>query len=138
MKEKLLIAIFEEDISEVKKSLYEGEDINSEGENGYTPLMQAAKVESIEITQLLIQNGALVYSKDHEHCTPLHIAVDASIDGAIQNNEKPGDESISVIHLLLKDGADPSLQYLHDKSALDWALEYNSNKTIEALTNEKT
>ncbi len=69
---------------------------------------------------------------------PLHIAVDISIDDVFQNNEMPGEENISIIQLLIKNGVDPFLQNIHGKNALDWSSEYKSNKVIEILTNEKT
>ena len=129
-------AIWEEDFDKVRLLVDYGADLNRQGSNGYTPLMQAAEMENIEIAQFLIEHGANINSTGHEGATPLHIAVDISIDGTIQSGGSPGEEPLEMIHFLLKNGADKHLADSKGKSALNWAEDYKSQKVIVAMQNE--
>jgi len=135
MNEPLWDAIWREDIEEVKRLLSPSIDFTIQASNGHTLLMQAAEMENLEVADLLISKGAGINSKGYNGATPLHIAVDNSIDGIIQNGGKPGDEPIEFISFLLKHGADQHLKDNDGRSALDWAISYKSKKVIGVLTN---
>ena len=67
--------------------------------------MQAAEMEHIAIARLLMDRGADPNHPGYRGYTPLHIAVDISIDGTVQNGGHPGDEPTEMIELLLERGA---------------------------------
>jgi len=48
-----------------------GADIETEDDEGWTPLHWAARMESFEVAQLLIQSGADIEAEDNEGWTPL-------------------------------------------------------------------
>jgi hypothetical protein len=54
--------------------------------------MQAVEMENPAITQLLLHRGADVDRLGDHGYTPLHIAVDSSIDGTIQTGGHAGEE----------------------------------------------
>jgi ankyrin repeat protein len=126
-------AIWEGDFDKVRAIVENGVDLDVLGSNGHTPLMQSAEMEDLEITKYLIQAGAKINFPGHEGATPLHIAVDISIDGIIQNGGSPGDEPLEMINFLLSKGADKDLKNSKGESALNWAESYSSNKVVSAL-----
>ena len=135
IKESLWDAIWREDLEEVRHLLKPGTDFSLQASNGHTLLMQAAEMENIEIAELLISQGADINCQGHNGATPLHIAVDVSIDGNIQNGGEPGDEPTDFILFLLNNGASPDLEDDNGKSSIDWAVSYNSKKVISVLNN---
>jgi ankyrin repeat protein len=67
----------EKDISEIKKLISEGADVNAMDSDGFTPLIAAVgNGASIEIFQLLIDNGADVNAPDLDGKTALHWVMD--------------------------------------------------------------
>ena len=133
LQEKLIHAIWREDIREVEALLESGADINAAGSKGWTPLMQAAEMQNLSIARLLLQREARINHAGRDGCTPLHIAVDISIDGTLQNGSRPGDEPIEFIQFLLEQGASLSLMDANGKTPLNWASAYNSKKVVEFL-----
>ena len=138
MNEPLWDAIWREDVEEVRCHLEQPLDLNLQASNGYTALMQATEMENIEIAELLIFKGAVINGQGYEGATPLHIAVDISIDGTIQNGGELGEEPIGFISFLLKNGADQSIKDKNGKTALDWAISYKPKKIIGLLTSANT
>lgn len=133
LQDDLIDAIWREKKRKVESLLNSGADVNIAGSKGWTPLMQAAEMENLSITHLLLDKGADVnWPGDHGY-TPLHIAVDISIDGTIQNGGRPGDEPTEIIELLLRNGASPLARDDDGKTALDWAVDYHSNKVIDLI-----
>jgi hypothetical protein len=76
-------------------------------EYGRTPLHYAAWNGHIEITHLLLQNGAEVNVRDNDGRTPLHCAA--------------GNGNVDVLHLLVENGADLEAQNNYGWRALHWA-----------------
>ena len=122
-------AVFREDISEIENFLAAG-DLDSKG---YTPLMQAAEIESIEIIKLLLASGANISQIGAAGYSCLHVAVDLSIDRTIQTGGNPGDEPTHILEILLDHGADILQPNDNGESALDLARKYNSEKIIHYL-----
>lgn len=135
MEEKLWDAIWNEDFDKVKSLIDKHDDFSVQSINGYTILMQASEMENQEIVDLILSKGADINGKGYNGATPIHIAVDISVDSNIQKGGKLGDESVDFILHLLSKGADPNIKNNDGKSALDWAKIYNSQKIIAALTN---
>lgn len=93
-------------------------------------LLQAIQYEEPELAQLCIENGAdvnYVYDGDQKW-TILHEAFDCAIDGMIQNDlEKPTEEIIRIIELLVNNGADPLKKDSFNKTPLDLLNIYTIN-----------
>lgn len=125
------------DIEYVKKSLREGINLNCRSEIGWTLLFYAIDNERKELVEFLIENGANVNYPSSNGCTPLHLAVDYSIDSTIQTGGQQGDEPLDMIKYLIDEGADVDAKDSKGKSPLDIAKIYNSKKVIEFLQGYK-
>ncbi len=125
--------IWKENIEKVRAHVVLGADLNEQGENGHTPLMQAVEMENLKITQYLIAHGAEINLAGHGGDTPLHIAVDVAIDGVIQNNRCDEDVPLEMIDYLIKNGASLKIKNDKGKTALNWAEDYQSKKVIDFL-----
>jgi len=133
IQDQLIEAIWREKRSKVEALLGSGADVNVAGSKGWTPLMQAVEMDNAAITRLLLDRGADVNRPGDHGYTPLHIAVDISIDGTIQTGGHPGEEPTEMIEMLLVRGASPFARDAKGETALDWALNYKSQKVAEIL-----
>lgn len=86
--------ILQEDIQGVQQWLRHASELNELDEYGFTPLIEAAIVDNIKISQLLLDRGADPNLQDVTGGTPLHWAVE-------NNNE-------TLCQLLLEHGANPN------------------------------
>lgn len=86
-------AIIRQDVHAIEQMLRH-EDINGLDEYGFTPLIEAAIIDSLQMTKLLLQKGADANGKDVTGATALHWAV--------ENN------NLALCELLLKNDADPN------------------------------
>ena len=87
--------------------------------NGWTPLYFAAYNGHVEITRLLLQNGADVNVRSHGGNTPLHWA-------AIQGH-------VDILHLLVENGADLEAQNNYGERALHIATRCGHLPFIQEL-----
>lgn len=87
-------AIINQNYPAVRQYLSSGADINQTDEFGFTPLIETAIVNDIELTKLLLDHGADVNEKDMVGGTALHWSV--------ENN------NLEMTRLLLKHGANPN------------------------------
>jgi len=62
----------------VKSLLASGADINAKDNNGWTPLIEAAQEDHLEIVTLLLEKGADINSKTTKGATALIIAAQQS------------------------------------------------------------
>ena len=131
--DKLINAVRRGDIPEVQALLISGADANGVGSTGSTPLTQAAETGNLVIARLLLDRGANVNYPNRRGFTPLHIAVDASIDATIQDAGKQGDEETKMIELLLEYDASTTVPDHHNKTPLDLAANYRSQKVVSLL-----
>lgn len=133
VQDSLTKAIWRGDVEEVRALLSSGASLDEPDAKGITPLMQAAGMENAAITHLLLSIGADVNKQGHMGQTPLHFAVDSSIDGTIQTGGVQGDEPTEIIELLLVHGADISIRDVKGETPLDWARGYHSEKITRLL-----
>lgn len=87
-------AILQEDLHAVQQLLRYGDDLNQIDQYGFTPLIEAAIADNIEISRLLLNAGALPNLQDVTGGTALHWAA--------ENN------NYELVQLLLSKGADPN------------------------------
>jgi ankyrin repeat protein len=73
-KYKLFKAIIDENVNEVKTIIEEGVNLNSSDKSGDTPLHLSVTLGSLEITRLLLSNGAYIDQPNKLGETPLKIA----------------------------------------------------------------
>ena len=88
-------------------------------ENGMISLHYAAWNGPIEISRLLLQNGADVNAKDNSVSTPLHLA---AMNG-----------HIDILHLLVENGADLEAQNNTGSRTLHYAARYGRLPFIQEL-----
>lgn len=87
-------AIIEQNAGSVREFMHYGIDVNQIDEYGFTPLIEAAIVNNIEISRYLLDNGANPNLQDATGGTPLHWAAD--------------NDNIELCKLLLDHRADPN------------------------------
>ncbi len=113
----------------IRLLLKSGADANAHGIYGLTPLMQVAMFmysadHAVELLSVLIENGAMVNSRDDEGYTALMLAA------------RSGDNP-KVVNFLLAKGADAKASNCEKKMALDFARESKNAETIKILENLK-
>ncbi|QDU42184.1 Ankyrin repeats (3 copies) [Symmachiella dynata] len=109
--------------SAIKRLLASGVNLNRRGRYSLSAIACAAETdETGEIIRLLVTAGADVNLPDARGTTPLFVAVDVAIDGAIQTNKPTFDWS--AVAVLLESGADPYLKDGRGKTVFDVARAY--------------
>jgi ankyrin repeat protein len=115
-------------VDELNEYLASGGDINAVTPvSGWSLLHCAVENQNLELIQLLAKYGANLNAKDIYGTTPLHLAVDIDIDGAVQNGENV---SFETTQLLLSLGADEFARDKKGRTPRDWA---NRSSQILAL-----
>ncbi|KOP78570.1 hypothetical protein AMS59_12080 [Lysinibacillus sp. FJAT-14745] len=120
-------------------------------EYGFTLLHAAVSAENPELIKYLIDLGVDVNSRNDEGISPLHIVLypevaeclldhGALIDITANDGNTPlhtqvsnGEESIDIIQLLLKRGANPEIKNAFGKIALDIAKSREETLIIKEL-----
>ncbi len=87
-------AILQEDFAAVQNLIHQGDDVNQLDEYGFTPLIEAAIANNIEISKFLLRAGADVNLTDATGGSALHWAA--------ENN------NLDLTKILLKAGANPN------------------------------
>lgn len=87
-------AILQEDINTVRQVLRYGDDINQIDEYGFTPLIETAIVNNVELTQLLLSNRADPNKQD--------VTGGTALQWAVENN------NLTMCKLLLSNRANPN------------------------------
>jgi uncharacterized protein len=87
----------------------------------FSALTSAIEHEDFVEVKKIVEDGIDVNQKDFYGATPLHLAVDSSIDGTIQTGGSPGDEPTEIILYLLKHGANLTAKDSFGKTPIDWA-----------------
>lgn len=87
-------AILQEDTDAIRQVLRYGEDVNQIDEYGFTPLIEAAIVDNLEISAFLLSQGADPNKQD--------VTGGTALQWAVENNNQ------ALCTLLLKRGANPN------------------------------
>jgi len=115
LNKEFLRAVLMEEFEEAKNYLRQGADINAKNYFGSTALFLAVKQRNLDFTKFLLEHSADINHQNHVGESALMYATSS-----------PG--KADVIHLLLKNGADPELTDSKGKTAFIYSLE---NKQFE-------
>lgn len=72
------------DAESLLEHIMDGEDVNLRDKYGYTPLMFAAKDNSLEMIDILLEHGADLHAENKFGDTALHIAASSAQPKAVQ------------------------------------------------------
>ena len=109
----------EGNITEIKRQLDFGKDVNSKNQFGATPLHFAAKQGHKNLATILITEGADTNAEAYDKSTPLHSAV---ISGYKE-----------VAEQLIANGADVNAKGYEGSTPLDNAIEFKHSDTVDLL-----
>jgi ankyrin repeat protein len=135
-------AVMSHSLSELKRAIADGNQVNVPDREGRTALFYAAQDGELEIVAELISSGANVNAQDRTLKTPLHFAAGnyqrdvaelllrsrAHVNAADSHGNTPLSDAVfgsrgrgELIQLLLSHGADRTLKNLHGVSPQDLA-----------------
>lgn len=112
-------AILQEDIDSVRQHLRYGDDVNQIDEYGFRPLIEAAIVDNLAISKLLLEQGADPNSQD--------VTGGTALQWAVENN------NIKLCQLLLKNRANPNAYNLAGQPLLAMPILRNQPKLKQLL-----
>lgn len=130
---ELTDAIDSGDVERVRQLLRDGHEANTPNAHGESPMAVAAMSNNVELLELLARHGGAVNGSDEGGWTPLHFAVDHSIDAAIQSGGKPGDERVEAVSWLLSKGADCDARTSDGATPRDIAADYKSKRVLDLI-----
>ena len=136
----------------IQELIKDGLDVNSKGNDGWTPLHWAVWNGNTELAKALIQAGAKVNTKDNGGLTPLHRAAyynhtevaKALIEAGAQVDIKDND-GLTPLHravwgggaelatALIQAGAQVNTKDNYSRTPLHWAKEFNHQAMIDLL-----
>lgn len=127
-KQALLTKLIDKnDLDGVKELLKKHKlNINHKDKYGNTPLHYAV-LESPQLVQFLIDNGANVNAVDNDEHTPLHVAIAAKTN----INKK-----LKIISILFENDAKVNKANKDGNTALHFAVKYNLPEVVKALLSE--
>ena len=126
-------AIFSGNVSEVTRLLENGRSANEKDHNVNPVLFVAIESGSISVVELLLKNGADVNAMGQQGFTPLHLAVENTVDENGNDYVLADEEELDIVACLLKAGADVNLLNEMGVSAIDIAEEYGFDQIILLL-----
>lgn len=97
-------AILQEDLHAVNQALNFGEDINQIDQYGFTPLIEAAIIDNVEISSFLLKQGANSQQQD--------VTGGTALQWAVENN------NVDLCQLLIEHGANPNAYNFSGKPIL--------------------
>ena len=104
---ELLLAAEDGNVSEVRRLVAEGADVNMQGEGGWSPLHLAAGNGHVEVVATLVELGADVNVQTTDGWRPLHLAAQ--------------DGHVEVVTTLMQHGADVHAITINGDTALHCA-----------------
>jgi ankyrin repeat protein len=124
-------AVKRNNIGALELLLNSGAEVDTRGDNSWTPLHIAAGLNNIKIIELLLSRGANINAQDSFGCTPLHYAAH--------------DGFAAAVNLLVASGADVNLKDNRDRTpealaanevvwtSLHWAVVIQDTVRIKQL-----
>jgi uncharacterized protein len=115
----LEFAVHKQNYGIVEKCIKSGMDVNVLGGNS-SPLMESITINNLEITKLIIENGADIEFRDEDNITPLMVAASHG--------------NVEIVKLLIQSGADPNAINDYDRKAIQAAAEEGYQEVVEYLS----
>jgi Ankyrin repeats (3 copies)/Ankyrin repeat len=153
---EMLLAVRTNNFSELKNLIEIGADINWQDSKmeGATALHEAVRKGSNEIIEYLLQNGAIINSKNHNGLTPIHVAaycgqnviINTLIEQGAEVNAKARDNitplhaaaimgHLDTVELLINRGAEVHVKSSKDGSTpQDFAVRGGHQDVTDALS----
>lgn len=119
--EKLMTAVSDNNLEQVKECLAQGADVNAKNSYGKTPLMSACGYNNFETAKLLIENGADVNAKTKDGYTALMYSTNVCYD-----------DTTAITKLLISNGADVNAKNDWGDTALHKMFVQQNYKHIES------
>ena len=123
LQDELITVAAQGDLRQIIALLEQGADINGAGGMGqyWTPLTCATENGRVEVIEFLVSRGAKLDEAITDAGTPLHVAIDNAVDGAIQSG---GEVDWQAVALLLRLGANLHATDRRGKTPLDVVAAY--------------
>jgi ankyrin repeat protein len=118
----------EQQVDVIRLLVAHGAAIDVQDKGGVTALHRAVRARSPSAVRALLEAGAAADGASNKGSTPLHLAAQSTGAGGTAGAEV---EQIEIIRLLREHGADPSVNDLRGRSALDWSV---NQRVREALS----
>ncbi|KAJ1960988.1 hypothetical protein GGI12_003503 [Dipsacomyces acuminosporus] len=120
VQKNIWIAVSDDDIDRVKEIVEADKtQVNTQDENGYSPLHAASSWKRVELIKYLLDNGADVNTKDADGDTPLHICEDKECAAILLEHgadpEAKNDEGHTPVVTTLENDASEVTQLLCDR-----------------------
>jgi ankyrin repeat protein len=130
IQDELVVAAAHGDVRQISSLLEQGADINGAGGAGgyWTPLTCATENGQLGVIRLLVSRGAKLDEAITDAGTPLHVAIDNALDGAIQSGTEVDWQGVA---LLLDLGADLHTADRKGKTPLDLVAAYGDRAQRE-------
>jgi ankyrin repeat protein len=95
--QELFDATAENDVSEVRRLLSVGADVNAMAEDGFTPLHLTTFQGLLAVFQALLEHGADIEAKTHAGWTPLHWACCNGHLAVVVELLSPSNDTITIL-----------------------------------------
>lgn len=103
---RLRNAAISKNVTELKRAIDDGADVNDGDETGQTALHFAADKGNLDCVRFLVEAGANVNAKDEDGIGVLQTAISAALYGMNVNGKDGKNTILEVIRFLLEKGAD--------------------------------
>lgn len=156
LNKSLILAIESKCFDRIENLIKEGANINFQGEDGKTVLINAIESKNLEVVKLLVEKGADLNIQDDWGYTALKYSfgnkfilkylleqnIDVNIPNRkgttplmffIKNSKELGVKEKEIIELLIEKGADINVMTKNNSSALSFAVEKLNYDVVELL-----
>ncbi len=113
--DRLVVAVFLEDVDEVRALLEEGASPEARDEEARTALLAAVSAANVELARVLLEAGAEPNARGADGSTPLHVAAQR--------------RALDLVWLLVRHGADVNAQDDDGNTVLARALLGSAGRT---------
>ncbi len=129
----LFLAIYKNNLDNIKTLIKEGANVNETDEDRYTPLHIACQEGNLDIIKYLIKKGAKVNAKTNYGSTPLHIFCQ---EGIVNSNEVNEENITKYLDVFMNKGAIIDIEDNDGRTPLEFLIEKPSSTVHKYLAIE--